>query len=267
MTNEIKEDIITKFVFTGEQLQSFGNNEEAIASLIHFFDKIEPNEINMSFINGFPKLLDYNENFKVFYGEKMIGYMPNFKALNISSKVDKYVLAHELGHTFLNLIDNTELPDNFYQIVTNAKKNALNSNNLNIKMNNTELSNARFRTILEYICEQNKTFEGVGPFSDIISSMWQTPGFPTVEGGKLILPYYHTKDYYADSKNSEIVDYKKIYDEQFANFFSLYLDEKKELLDTLKSLFGEEWYLLMENKLISLSNELNKENKKSSSIK
>lgn len=267
MTNEIKEDIITKFVFNEEQSKTFGNNEEAIVSLIRFFEKLELDEITINFSKDFTKLLDYNENFKIFYGEKITGYMPGFKALNISSKIDKYVLAHELGHTFLNLIDDTRMPEDFEQILTNAKKKALVSKDLNIEMNKTKFNCARFRTILEYICEQNKSFDGVGPFSDTISSMWQTHGFPTIEGGKLILPYCHTRDYYADRKNNEMIDYKKVYDEQFANFFSLYLNGEKELLNTLRSLFGEEWYLLMENKLISLSNELNKVNEKSSSFR
>lgn len=258
MNDEIKERLINKFVFSKQQQASFGNNEFAVAVMIRFFNDVYCDD-SKKLIDNFDKLLDYNENLKIFKSEKIgSNYMANFKALTVNRKDDNYVISHELGHAILNLVDNTTLPPNFQDILIGAKDRALKIDNLSVKINDEQLNNCRFRTILEYICNKDNVMEDVGPFSDIISSMWQTPGFPTADGKKLILPYFHTQKYYTDelSDGTNVINYQRVYDEQFANFFTLYTNNRKETLFVLKELFDNDWYSLMEDKLIELENNI-----------
>ena len=258
MDDELKAKIVNKFVFTEQQQTTFGNNEFAIAAIIKLFNEVYYDK-NKQLIDNFDKLSDYNDNFKIFESDKIgSNYMPNFKALTVNRKDDNYVISHELGHAILNLVDNTTLPPNFQDVLIGAKNRALKIDNLSINLNGKQINNCRLRTILEYICNKDNVMEDIGPFSDIISSMWQTHGFPTADGKKLILPYFHTQKYYTDeiSNGTNVINYQRVYDEQFANFFTLYTNNRKETLFVLKELFGDEWYSLMENKVIELENNI-----------
>ncbi|MDD3452919.1 MAG: hypothetical protein PHN42_01405 [Bacilli bacterium] len=257
MNEKIKLDIINNFIFDENEQKGFGNNEAVIARIIKFLSNIKNIEFKQNFIN----LLNYNENFKIFEtNSSSSNYMANFKALSIKTSDDDYVIGHELGHAVLNLIDDTNVPNDFEQIVNNAKNNALNENNLELTINNIKHSNARLRILLEYICNEKNKMEDKNPLSDIISSMWQATAFPTVDGNILKLPAVHNPEYYFDKKkllnNVKELDYKKIYDEQFANFFILYINNRLDTLDILRKIFGNDWFNLMNNKVNELLNNL-----------
>ena len=47
-------------------------------------------------------------------------------------------------------------------------------------------------------------------------------------------------------------NYYLSFDEQFANFFALYMTNNQELLQIAKIFFGEQWYQTMTNILIQI---------------
>lgn len=260
MDSEKKLKIIENFVFDKEQQKNFGNNEDIIAIMIKFFENVY-NDDTKDIIDNFVNLLQYHAYFKIFQSIKSSTYyLRSFGALTISpSDCDNYTLGHELGHVFLHLIDNTTLPNDFEEIMLKSNHLAPKLEGLTIKLNDKDFTDAKLRTVVEYICNKENKMEDVGPFSDIISSMYQTHGFQTHDNKQLILPFYHTKDYYVkkgiESENEKI-DYAVVYDEQFANFFSLYINNRYDTLDCLRKIFGDEWYDLMYQKLLMVKSKI-----------
>lgn len=249
MSEQLKIDIIDEFVFKKEQQENLGNNEKAIAVIIRFLSSLDLNDKYISsFVNNFSQLKVKRNNFQIFQSEnKNSFYMHTFKVLNINKDDDNYVLGHEIGHAILNILDDTKMPDNFPLIVNNAKKNILSSDHLDFEFDNKLFINARFRTILEYIeGKTNDDIKGLGPFSDMISSTFQNAGFENVGGRKVLLPYNHKNEYYMKDNN---INYNLVYDEQFANFFTLYMNGNKDKLNVLKLYLGNEWFEFMNNKL------------------
>lgn len=202
--------------------------------------------------------------FNVFFSTKMSSaYLSNFKALNINKDdIQNYlILSHEYGHAMFDILLNKKVPEEYSTIMEIAKKHALTSNNINFNYGSLNVQNAKFRDLIEYICDKSnkESLESVGPFSDIISSMWQTGGFKNSKGDPFILPFSHPRETYFDNENH--IKYDVIFDEQFANFFALKSTNSNEALETLKNLFGVEWYNFMDKNIDLMYDMINNNSK------
>lgn len=228
MDENLKHEIIDKF-FNGE------NKEEVELLEVIISKGLNTEDENVKKIfSQVCKAKDMDPRFNIFISEEMgSAYMANFKALNINKKdiQDFNTIFHEYGHAMFNIALNTTIPDDYDKIVENAKKAAL--------------SNANFRPFLESMCKKKEKTKGTELVSDIVGAMWQTAGFPDGrdKDSPFMLPYIHPRSEYV---KDDVINYNKVYDEQFANFFSLKANNCHEELDTLRDLFGDEWFNSME---------------------
>lgn len=260
MTNN---EVIYKELIDKYYVENF-DNKSAVDVLFFLLNKgLESSDDKVKEIyKQIPKIKDIEPRFNVFLFPNH-GYQSNFKAFNISrsNPFDTASLAHEYGHAVFDIFLEKNVPDGYDIILENARFNALNSSNKEFNYGELNVKNGKFRDLLEYICNQqdSKKLNGIEPLSDIISSMWQYPGFNNSKGSPFILPYYHKRDYYLDKKGS--VNYKTVFDEQFANFFSLKSTNQVEALNVLRNLFGDEWFDLMENNIDQIYSLIENDNK------
>lgn len=242
-----KEEIRKKYVRHGG-IQ--GKNEMAVERLINMVE--EQKSCSNTYIRNIAENFDALEkrmpNFIIFESEKENNtfFMPTFNALQIDTSNNDIVLAHEYGHAVLKAFNETALPDDFNNILARAKQHALLPEN-----------KEKFMKYIEYLTDdtkQERTEEEKGPVSDIISSVFQFPALTFAKDGiKHVLPSFHDRSYYYDEENKE-PKYNKIFDEQFANFYSLTAHERENELNTLRQLFGNEFMQTMEKQLELASN-------------
>ena len=181
-------------------------------------------------------------NFTIFEEEKS-HFLIRFNALVININDDKNYLklSHEYGHALHNILLKDSMPDNYDKIIENAKEHCKDPD---IKQ--------RFSKMVRYISnkEDSKDMVGRSPFSNIISAIYQAPGFNT-KNGPIMLPAYHnTKDYMDDQNN---IDYKKIFREHIADFFALEANNCIEEINMLRDFFGEEFVNTIEKQFIKMN--------------
>lgn len=237
-----EEEIRTKYERTGGNL---GKNDIAINRFINMLNiHSESNNPQVkSIAENFAGISKLAPNFTIFQTEKIGNsyFMKNFNALQIDIGNDDLTLSHEFGHAVLGIINDTEVPENFPEIIKNAKQHALSSQN-----------KEKFKNFIKYLSDSNqetRTAGEKGPVSDIISSIFQYPALTLGDRGiTCVLPSYHTRDYYYDEEKGEI-KHNKVFDEDFANFYALTAHNCEKELEELRELFGEEWMQTMESQL------------------
>lgn len=223
-----------------------GPNVGAMDNLIGMLEMHQnsTDEYIRSIANNFLELKKIAPNFTIFEVEdpNKCGYMRNFSAFQIAKETEPLISSHEFGHAVIGITSKTQVPVDYENVILRAKEHAKKPENI-----------GKFREYINYLTDsenQNRTKAEKGPVSDIISSIFQYEGFVRASDGKeLILPGYHTRDYYFDEKNNSMIT-KNIYDEDFANFYSLKANNCEKELETLKELFGEELINVLDIQLL-----------------
>lgn len=260
-----EEEIRKKYQRDGGPL---GENSIAVTQFINILKKHEKsnNKYIRNIRNNIGNLEKLSPNFTIFQSEKDTHYMNQFYALSIKNSTDELTLGHEFGHAVQGIVDHAYLtedkfknlkeinhihsPENFEGILQRAKAHALSPEN-----------KEKFKSYILYLCDQDqaeRTEGEKGPVADIISSIHQFPSFIIGEGGKqCILPSYHKREYYYDEEKGQIkVD--KVFSEDFANFYTLSLNNCDKELEILRDLYGEEWMQAMEQELEKVANVMEK---------
>lgn len=229
--------------------------------MLHLHEECEDSRIS-SIAENFEHIDKLASNFIIFESDDCF-FMHNFKAYQISENTDMLVAAHEFGHGVLSMMNDTKVPENYGDIIANAKQHALSPENKQY-----------FKEYIQYISgkteqKECRTEAEKGPVSDIISSIFQLQGLriDTPEN-VCIFPGSHSREYYYDEeKNQPKLD--KIFDEDFANYYSLKVNNCKEEIQTIKNLFGDEFVEALDIELEKVSerleavkeNEIQKESK------
>lgn len=190
-------------------------------------------------------------NFIIFECEnKNCGFMSAFKAYEISRDTDMLVASHEFGHGVLSIMNDTTVPENYGTIIANAKQHAIAPENRQY-----------FRDYIQYLSgktdyKEKRTDAEKGPLSDIISSIFQNTGIPIGTPDNICMfPSSHPVNYYWDEKKKEPI-LRKIFDEDFANYYALKANNCTQELETLRNLFGDEFIQVLDNELTKASNKL-----------
>lgn len=222
-----------------------GLNKGGIDNFINMLQAHE-NSSNISvrtIAKSFEAIETLSPNFIIFESEddNKCFFMHQFKALSIGKDTNLMVSSHEFGHAILSMTTGLEVPEDFGQIIARAKAHALSPQNKDT-----------FKAYVEFLCKYGKEVitEGEkGPVSDIISSIFQEPGLRIGSfENECWFPSSHPREYYR-MKDSEEPNLKTIYDEDFANFYALKATNCKKEIETLKTLFGEEFVQVLENQL------------------
>ncbi len=204
------------------------------------------NEDIKFFLDNFDKIDKIGEGFTIFETTDIIGYMYQFKALNLTRSLDMLSIGHEIGHvlnSIKNIITYTDsfgytisTPDNFAQLLKDAK-------------DNSKKDIDRIRYYIEYLCKDSNISDAEkGPVSDIFSAVYQTWGVMVRSKDNICsFPSTH-KGFYDKTKNEE-EKLGIIFDECFANIFSLLANNKKSELKIIKDFFGEDFYNIFENEI------------------
>lgn len=242
-----------------------GNNKDAVNMLTEMVKKgLQSSDENIRTIfSNTTGIKEKFEGFNIWIGDSFkTGYLLKFGVINVQSKdINDYVtLLHEYGHAVFDIVLQGEYPEDFENIVNQAVNNAYSFKNQKIELGDLKLEDGKFLNVLEYMCdEKNKESTiGMGPLSDIMSAMWQVNAFSKPNGEQLVLPYSHSREAYL--KEDGGIDYKRVYDEQFANFFSLKANNCTEELNLLRNMFGEEWYNSMNEKILEATQVLDQDN-------
>ncbi len=231
-----------------------GNNEHSINHLWKVLNSLleNGNSITQNIIANF---LEVKDTIQIFDSKSGSNYLYFFKALEIDRNSGDTELIHELGHFYYNnLLNNDELLKIFPDINERAKTRCYQIKNANFTFDNIKFENAKFSNLLEQMNKEiyrtKEKKEQIGPFSDILSAICLGVNrFATPDKRYFTLPYSHSYEYY---RKEDIVDYARVFDEQFANFFALFVTNKTDLLETLRVLLGDEWYRIMQNTLLQI---------------
>ncbi len=70
-----------------------------------------------------------------------------------------------------------------------------------------------------------------------------------------VLPTYHEKEYYYDEKNKQ-PNLKNIFDEDFANYYALKVNNCQKEIETIRTLFGDEFTQVLDAELTNVSEKL-----------
>lgn len=227
-----------------------GKNDEAITkfiNMLHIHEKSDNNNVK-TIISSINKLENIAPNFTIFQSDKNTFFMHQFKALQISTNSDELKLSHEFGHAILGMINKVQILENFEEVVKRAREHCISPENKD-----------KFREYMEYLTDSTKierTMAEKGPVSDIISSIFQNHSFRFQNTNtRYILPSFHDRSYYFDEDRGKMKT-KQIFDEGFANFYALVANNCHRELETLRTLFGEEYLQIMQKELEKASNTL-----------
>lgn len=188
-------------------------------------------------------------NFTIFQGKECF-FMHNFKAYQIAENSDMIDASHEFGHAVLAMMNNTEVPENFGDTIKRAKEYAISPENKEY-----------FKEYIQYLCgktdkKDERTEAEKGPVSDIISSIFQYQALRIgTQDNICVLPGSHTRDYYYDEEK-DTPNLKKIFDEDFANYYVLKANNYEQELETVRKLFGDEFVKVLDAELEKASEKL-----------
>lgn len=239
-------------------------NEQEIRKKYQRSDDSDPRGCNVGAINKFIEMLKLHEqstdsrikniaqnasslsdiasNFVIFQGKDCF-FMHKFNAYQIASNSDILTASHEFGHAVLSIATKTQVPVNYFDIITRAKNHALSSEN-----------KENFKQYIEYLCGKTKdkdsrTNAEKGPLSDIISSIFQRQGLRIGSyENACYFPSSHPRSYYFDEEKGT-PNIRNIFDEDFANYYALKANNCTAEIETLKSLFGREFIETLEVQL------------------
>ena len=260
-----KEDFLEKLAFP--ENSPLGNNKEIVELLWNILNHMyeNGNDVTKNIVTNF---LETKQTIQIFENNAPSSYMKFFGALKLNKEDSIATIIHELGHYYLNLLlyNNEEYPEYqevalynyFKEINERAKTHCKTNKDLNFTFRNHQFSHAKLSDFLRILCNKElyskEELAQLGPLSDIISAVW-TGGvsFETRTGEKFILPFFHNETYY---QKEDTIDYPLVFDEQFANFFTLYTLGLEEQLNVLKELFGLEWYNVMKTTILQIEQEL-----------
>ncbi len=223
-----------------------GTNKGAIDNLIGMLElhKNSSNEYVRSIAEHFGEFEKLAPNFVVFESEDpdKCFYMHNFAAFQIGKETDPLISSHEFGHAVIGVTSKTEVPQNYENVIERAKAYALSPEN-----------KENFKAYITYLSQKGnpeRTEAEKGPVSDIISSIFQQPGFRIGSYENVcMLPSFHNTDYYYDEEK-DCVKIDKIYDEDFANFYALKANNCEKEIETLRGLFGDEMLQVLDSELL-----------------
>lgn len=181
-------------------------------------------------------------NFTIFEAKECF-FMRNFKAYQISEDTNMLVAAHEFGYAVLSIMNHTVVPEDYKDIIEKAKQHAISPEN-----------REDFRGYIQYLSgkteeKENRTEAEKGPVSDIISSIFQFQGLRIGSPDNICwLPSSYSREYYYNEEKEE-PDYKNIFDEDFANYYTLKANNCIQEIETVKKLFGEEFVQVLDGEL------------------
>lgn len=244
---EIDEYIKNKYERTDEN-DPKGTNHKAIEKfidLMHLHENCENTDVR-NIAKNIKNLEELVPNFVIFENKEKSVYYVTFSAYSLSYDSDKLIDAHEFGHLVIHRINQFDLDEEkFSNIVKNAKANCISSEN-----------KQDFRKYIEHLQDKDNkdiTDAEKGPVSDILSSIFQYPSlsFKNEDGTiskKMVFPSFHKREYYFDEENGKMRT-DRIFDEDFANYYSLVLNGCTKELEILRKFLGEEWMQSMEEEL------------------
>lgn len=181
-------------------------------------------------------------NFTIFQAKECF-FMHNFKAYQISEDTDMLSAAHEFGHAVLSIMNKTEVPKDYENIIERAKKHAISPENKEY-----------FKEYIQYLSgktekKEERTDAEKGPVSDIISSVFQLEGLRIGTYDNVCwLPSKHSRSYYYDEEKG-VPNLKNIFDEDFANYYSLKVNNCTQEIETIRNLFGDEFVQVLDGEL------------------
>lgn len=241
--NYIKE----KYLRTDEN-DMRGTNSVAVNKFINMIHKhLQSDNQNIRAIGeNIDKLATLAPNFILFEEQnKSANFMKIFNAMVLGNEAGDLVTDHEFGHAVYKIMCNEELDKNDFEgVVDRAKANILSKEN-----------KEDFKKYIVYLTDRNnknRTEAEKGPLSDILSSIFRCEQLSLKHqdgtiSGPHIFPSYHSHTYYADENGKMKADV--IFDEDFANFYALSVNNCTRELNVLKRFLGDEWFQSMQNTL------------------
>lgn len=237
----MKEEEIRKKYQREDENDLRGSNVEAInrfIEMLHLHEKSEDSRIR-DIGENFGCIDKVAPNFTIFQSQNCL-FMHNFKAYQISEDTNMLVATHEFGHAILSIMNDTIVPENYGDIIEGAKKHALSSENKEY-----------FKEYIQYLCgktdeKENRTDAEKGPLSDIVSSIFQLGGLRIGSYDNVCwFPSSHSREYYYDEEKGE-PNLRNIFDEDFANYYSLKVNNCTREIETIKKLFGDEFVQVLD---------------------
>lgn len=216
---------------------------EELSKRIEVYLNSESEEVR-NIASNLDRLKDIEPSFKITSSSDKTSYSKDSKELGIKagSEID---LDRAIGEV---LVDMTSVPleDEIKKFIQDARVSCVREENL-----------SKFGEYLNSICDEEKedrtSFE-TGPISDIICSVFQYPVL-TVGGKRYILPSNVKKPSYVDLERGGL-DTRKIFAENFANYFTLIVNGRSLDLDILKEFLGESWSEFLDKHLAQVSSKL-----------
>lgn len=228
-----------------------GTNVEAMDKFIEMLrihEKSEDLRIR-SIAENFENIDILAPNFTIFQGKDCF-FMHNFKGYQISENADMLVVTHEFGHGVLSIMNDTVVPEDYGDIISRAKQYAISPEN---KQN--------FKDYIQYLSgktdkKEDRTDAEKGPVSDIISSIFQLQGLRIdTPDNVCIFPTSHPREYYYDEEKEQ-PNLKNIFDEDFANYYALKVNNCIQEIETIRRLFGDEFVNVLDTELEKASKRL-----------
>lgn len=216
--------------------------------MIHVHERSKDSGIR-SIAENFEQIGKIAPNFKIFQGDKCF-FLHNFKAYQISENTNMILASHEFGHGVLSIINDTKVPEDYGNVIGRAKQHAISPEN-----------KGKFKEYIQYISgktdrKEERTEAEEGPVSDIISSIFQRQGIRIdTPDNVCMFPSSHSREYYYDEERNQ-PNLKNIFDEDFANYYSLKANNCTQEIETIRNLFGDEFINTLDSELEKISERL-----------
>jgi len=265
MNDEFKQNFFQKLIF---QDPALGNNKKVVTKLWNILDSAyqNNNELAQEIIELF---LETKDTIQIFETPEKSNCLAFFNVLEINPNEDQFGIMHELGHYYLYTTIGKITPPLLPEIIQNCKSalSIKNQQKVSFVFNKQIFQDETYGAFIKSLCQTKDT--KYAPLSDIVSAMQLGINtFADKAGVEYTLPYVHSYSYYHLNKEyspDNPVDYFRVFDEQFANFFAMFMLNQQEQLNLLSIFYGPDWYNLYMNTIIEIKNIL-KERKKQESI-
>lgn len=248
---KVKEEKIREKYQREDENDLRGTNIEAMDRFIEMLmlhEKSEDLHIR-NIVENFENIDILAPNFVIFQGNDCF-FMHNFKAYQISKDTDMIVASHEFGHGVLSIMNDTVVPEDYGDIISRAKQYATSPEN-----------KENFKYYIQYLSgktdkKDDRTEAEKGPVSDIISSIFQLQGLRIGTADNIcIFPASHPREYYYDEEKEQ-PNLKNIFDEDFANYYALKVNNCTKEIETIRGLFGDEFVNVLDTELEKVSERL-----------
>ena len=243
----MNEEIIRKKYQREDENDPRGVNTEAMDRFIQMLRQHQKSEDPriVAIADNFENISKLAPNFTIFQTDNPDNcmFMPKFKVYQIAKDSNMMTASHEFGHAVLSIMNDTKVPENYGEVIARAKQHSISSENKKY-----------FMSYVEYLCgktenKEDRTEAEKGPLSDIMSSIFQRQGLRIGTPDNVCLfPAYHSREYYFDEKNGE-PNQRKIFDEDFANYYVLKVNNCTQEIETIRRLFGDEFINVLDAEL------------------